>query len=75
MADNPPARPRFKFRLRTLFVVVTLIAAASWVVVDRQRLIRKRDDPLQREQATKKSYEEKQSRLMVKSGCARTRRA
>ncbi len=39
---------RFQFRLGTLFVVVTLIAAqcgaAMWVIRDRQRIIRERDE-------------------------------
>jgi hypothetical protein len=48
-ADNVAMKlPRFQFRLRTLFVAVTLIAAASWVAVDRQRLIGERDDALLR---------------------------
>jgi hypothetical protein len=41
---------RFQFRLRTLMIVVTLLAAqcafVAWVVRDRQRLIRERDDAL-----------------------------
>jgi hypothetical protein len=43
--------PRFQFRLRTLMIGVTLLAVACWVVVDRQRLIRERDEALQREAA------------------------
>jgi hypothetical protein len=34
----------FQFSLRTLLVGVTLLAVGCWVVVDRQRLIRERDD-------------------------------
>ncbi len=41
-------RPTFQFRLRTLLLVVALAAVACWVVVDRQRLIRERDDALLR---------------------------
>jgi hypothetical protein len=46
MADQPAPRCRFQFRLRTLLLVVTLAAVACWVVVDRQRLIRERDEAL-----------------------------
>ena len=41
-------RRRFQFRLRTLFVVVTLTAVASWIVADRARLIRERDEAIER---------------------------
>ncbi len=38
----------FRFRLRTLLIVVALVAiecaAATWVIRDRQRLIRERDE-------------------------------
>jgi hypothetical protein len=50
MADPAPPRRRFQFRLRTLLIVVTLVAAACWVIVDRQRLIGERDDALHRTQ-------------------------
>ena len=54
MADNPFPRRRFQFRLRTLMIVVMLVAALSaavtWVVQDRQRLIRERDEALQTQQ-------------------------
>jgi hypothetical protein len=42
MYTNP--RRRFQFSLRTLLIGVTLLAVACWVIVDRQRLIRERDD-------------------------------
>jgi hypothetical protein len=50
---EPPKRKCrwFQFSLRTLLIVVTLAAVACWVVADRQRLIRERDDAL-RAQAT-----------------------
>jgi cytoskeletal protein RodZ len=57
---NPPKRKRrwFQFSLRTLFVVVTLIAAACWVVIDRRRLIRERDESeLKAEQAVRTQAE------------------
>jgi hypothetical protein len=50
MPDQPSPRRRFQFSLRTLMIVVTLSAAqcafVAWVVRDRQRLIRERDDAL-----------------------------
>ena len=47
MASPSPHR-RFQFRLRTLMIAVTLLAAVCWVVVDRQRLIRQRDEAIER---------------------------
>jgi hypothetical protein len=48
---EPPKRKhrRFQFRLRTLMIGVTLLAAACWVAVDRGRLIRDRDNAIQKE--------------------------
>jgi hypothetical protein len=40
--------PRFQFRLRTLMIAVAVVAAVCWVVVDRQRLIRERDEAIER---------------------------
>ncbi len=37
-------RPRFQFRLRTLLIAVAACAVGCWVVVDRQRLTRERDE-------------------------------
>jgi hypothetical protein len=48
MADQPSPRRRFQFRLRTLMIVVTVLAVVCWVVVDRARLIRERDEALSR---------------------------
>jgi hypothetical protein len=45
---------RFQFRLRTLMIVVTALAVACCVIVDRQRLIKERDE------AQQKAVEEKQ---------------
>jgi hypothetical protein len=46
-ADLPKCnRHRFQFRLRTLTILVTLFSVAYWVVADRQRLIRERDEAL-----------------------------
>jgi hypothetical protein len=46
-----PKRRSFQFSLRTLLVVVTvwavLFGAAAWVIQDRQRLIRERDEARQ----------------------------
>jgi hypothetical protein len=44
---NAPCR-RIQFRLRTLMIVVAVVAAVCWVVVDRQRLIRERDEAIER---------------------------
>jgi hypothetical protein len=52
MADPATSRHRFQFRLRTLMIVVTLLAAGCWCVMDRQRLIRERDDAIQRQKDT-----------------------
>jgi hypothetical protein len=52
MTDAPSPRRRFQFRLRTLFVIVAVVAIACWVVTDRRRLIRERDESLKRELAT-----------------------
>jgi hypothetical protein len=57
MADQPSPRRRFQFRLRTLFVLVAVVAAACWVVVDRQRLIRERDEAIRRESEARQSAE------------------
>jgi hypothetical protein len=57
--ESPAPRRRFQFRLRTLMIGVTLLAAISaavvWVVRDRERLtqeqerlIQERDDALDR---------------------------
>ena len=52
MATHPSPCRRFQFRLRTLLIVVTLLAALSaavtWVIRDRQRLIRERDEAIER---------------------------
>ena len=40
--------PRFQFRLRTLLLVVAVVAMACWVVVDRQRLSRERDEAMEK---------------------------
>jgi hypothetical protein len=43
-------RRRFQLRLWTLFVFVTVFAVACWVIADRQRLIRERDEAIERSQ-------------------------
>ncbi len=44
MPDQPSPRRRFQFRLRTLLLVVAVVAAACWVAADRWRLTRERDE-------------------------------
>jgi recombinational DNA repair ATPase RecF len=58
MADQPSPRRRFQFRLRTLMIVVTLLAVACWGIVDRARLIRERDDALRQARDAKKAEAE-----------------
>ncbi len=52
MADQPPPRRRFQFRLPTLMIGVTLLAiycgTVAWFLHDGQRLIRERDDAEER---------------------------
>ena len=59
MATHPSPCRRFQFRLRTLLIVVTLLAVACWVVVDRQPLIRERDDAVRRESEARQDAENK----------------
>jgi hypothetical protein len=40
----PSSRRRFQFRLRTLLILVALLAVVCWAVTDRVRLIRERDE-------------------------------
>ncbi len=55
MQTEPPKRKRLRlqFRLRTLMIVVTLLAiycgTVAWFLDDRQRLIRERDQANQRQ--------------------------
>jgi type VI protein secretion system component VasK len=47
VAAEPKRKRRwFQFSLRTLMIAVTLLAVACWVVADRARLIRERDEAL-----------------------------
>jgi hypothetical protein len=45
-------KARFQFRLRTLMIGVTLLAilcgTVMWIVKDRERLIRERDEALEK---------------------------
>ena len=58
---NLPKRKRrwFQFSLRTLLIVVTVLAllsaAVTWVVQDRQRLIHERDEAMGREADAKQT--------------------
>jgi hypothetical protein len=61
-----PNRRWFQFGLRTLFMVVTLLAAACWVFVDRQRLIRERDDALERERKSQGIVDAKLAELVAR---------
>jgi hypothetical protein len=59
---EPPKRKRrwFQFSLRTLLIVVTLLAAICpavvWVVRDRDRLIQERDEALDRAKGPDVNY-------------------
>jgi hypothetical protein len=52
-------RLHFQFRLRTLMIVVTLLAAqcafVTWVIRDRQCLIRERDDAIQKQRQSEEA--------------------
>jgi hypothetical protein len=56
---------RFQFRLRTLLILVTLLAAqcafVAWVARDRQRLIREHDDALRAAESAATEQESKAS--------------
>jgi hypothetical protein len=60
MADQPSPRRRFQFSLRTLLLIVALLAAICpavvWVARDRDRLIQERDDALDRAKGPKVNY-------------------
>jgi hypothetical protein len=59
--------PRFQFRLRTLFVVATLLtlecAAAMWVIHDRQRLSHEPDEERERLQKSQAELDQKLEKL------------
>jgi hypothetical protein len=63
MDDQPAPRRRFQFRLRTLLIVVTLLAAqcafVTWVIRDRQRLIRERDDAVQKQRQLEEALQKR----------------
>jgi hypothetical protein len=65
MVDQPSPRPRFQFRLSTLLIVVTLLAAqcafVTWVIRDRQRLIRERDGAIQKQRQLLEALQMKMS--------------
>jgi hypothetical protein len=70
---EPPKRKRrwFQFSLRTLMIGVTLLAflsaAATWVVQDRQRLMRERDEAMGREADAKQTLNtiQQENRVLV----------
>jgi inner membrane protein involved in colicin E2 resistance len=71
--DEVPTAPRsrFQFRLRTLMIVVTLLAvpsaAVTWVIQDRQRLVRERDEAMGREADAKQTLNtmQQENRVLV----------
>jgi hypothetical protein len=79
MTDQPPPRRRFQFRLRTLLIVVTLLAAqcafVTWVIRDRQRLIDQRAETFRhgREEAMAWMYREHQAQAEADSLKAKLR--
>jgi hypothetical protein len=56
MPDQPSPRRRFQFRLRTLLIGVTLAAVACCVVVDRQQLMRERDEAVRQQDTMKRDF-------------------
>ena len=42
MPDQLPPRRRFQFRLRTLLIVVALLAVPCWYVANEARIVRQR---------------------------------
>jgi hypothetical protein len=48
MADSAPPRRRFQFRLRTLLIVVTLLAVACGYVAHEARIVQDRRDEWKR---------------------------
>jgi hypothetical protein len=58
MSNETIRRRRFQFRLRTLMIGVTLLAIACWGAVDRARLIRERDDAVQKQQQALRKQQE-----------------
>jgi hypothetical protein len=63
--EAEPKRKRrwFQFSLRSLLIGVTLLAVACWVIVDRTRLIREREEARQAEIQARRS-EERTRRLL-----------
>jgi hypothetical protein len=58
-AEPPKSKRRWlQFSLRTLMIVVTLLAVACWGIVDRARLIRERDDALRQARDAKRAEAE-----------------
>jgi cell division protein FtsB len=70
---DPPKRKRrwFQFSLRTLLILVTLLAvlsaAVTWVIQDRQRLVRERDEAMGREADAKQTLNtiQQENRVLV----------
>ena len=73
MDADPPKRKRrwFQFSLRTLLIGVTLLAvlsaAVTWVIQDRQRLVRERDEAMGREADAKQTLNtmQQENRVLV----------
>jgi CHASE3 domain sensor protein len=72
MGEVPTApRSRFQFRLRTLMIGVTLLAvlsaAVTWVIQDRRRLVRERDEAMGREADAKQTLNtlQQENRVLV----------
>jgi hypothetical protein len=45
---SPSPRRRFQFRLRTLLIGIMVFAVLCWIAADRSRLIRERDEAIER---------------------------
>ena len=54
MIASLPRLPRFQFSLWALFAVVTVFAVVCWVVVDRQQLVRERDEAVEQARSARR---------------------
>jgi hypothetical protein len=67
MADHPSPHRRFQFRLRTLLILVAVVAIVCPIAIDRYRLIQERDEARERAAALQKELLHLQSQRDVGS--------